>query len=98
RALWLTPAKANTPQRRASESSSSRDRLECIFRAGTPDDEAWRDGVQRVWKGLMAGGRLKKRLPMNLVMKIIHSGWQRDPEIWPAGMVAPDSDEELDES
>jgi hypothetical protein len=30
-------------------------------------------------------------------MQIIHAGWIRDPETWPAGAVAPESDDVLDE-
>jgi hypothetical protein len=32
-------------------------------------DDIWRAGIEKVWKGLMAGGRFKKRLPMGLVVR-----------------------------
>ena len=28
-------------------------------------------------------------------IKVIHAGWLRDPETWPAGAVVPESDDEL---
>jgi hypothetical protein len=30
-------------------------------------------------------------------MQIIHAGWIRDPDTWPAGAIAPESDDVLDE-
>ncbi|KAH7931221.1 hypothetical protein BV22DRAFT_983577, partial [Leucogyrophana mollusca] len=92
RALWLTPTKL--PQR--SSQSSSRQRLEQLLSppGAVRSEEAWRGGVEKVWKGLVAGGRLKRRLPMTLVIKVIHAGWLRDPETWPAGAVGPDSDDD----
>ncbi|KAL4076132.1 hypothetical protein J3A83DRAFT_4370326 [Scleroderma citrinum] len=96
RTLWLTPTKV--PEH--SPSSSSRLRLEQLL--GQPgavhSDEAWKDGVEKVWKGLVGGGRLRRRLPMNLVIKVIHAGWLRDPETWPAGAVVPESDNDLSRS
>jgi len=64
----------------------------------TPDaltsDDVWYGSVEKIWKGLGAGGRLKRRLPMSLVIKIIHSAWLRD-QTWPAGEAAPEPDDEL---
>ncbi|KIM68859.1 hypothetical protein SCLCIDRAFT_1209068 [Scleroderma citrinum Foug A] len=93
RTLWLTPTKV--PEH--SPSSSSRLRLEQLLSqpGAVHSDEAWKDGVEKVWKGLVGGGRLRRRLPMNLVIKVIHAGWLRDPETWPAGAVVPESDDEL---
>lgn len=42
----------------------------------------------------MNGGRLKRSLPLTLVIKVIHAGWLRDPDTWPSGAVAPDSDQD----
>ncbi|KAJ7781065.1 hypothetical protein B0H16DRAFT_1298520 [Mycena metata] len=92
RALWLTP----TVPPRPPEPSSSRRKLEQVL--STPDaltsDEVWFGSVEKIWKGLGAGGRLKRRLPMTLVIKIIHSAWLRD-QTWPAGAAAPEPDDEL---
>ncbi|EIW82346.1 hypothetical protein CONPUDRAFT_38682, partial [Coniophora puteana RWD-64-598 SS2] len=92
RARWLTPSK----QARRNHSSTSYQKLEKLLaRPGAAQSpEVWKGGVEKVWKCLVAGGRLKRSLPMPLVIKIIHAGWLRDPETWPAGAVAPDSDNE----
>lgn len=58
------------------------------------NDQAWKDGIEKVWKGLVNGGRLKRSLPLTLVIKVIHAGWLRDPDTWPSGAVAPDSDQD----
>ncbi|KAI6105851.1 hypothetical protein F5141DRAFT_1126407 [Pisolithus sp. B1] len=86
RALWLTPTKV--PDH--APSSSSRLRLEQLLSqpGAVRSDEAWKGGVQKVWNGLVGGGRLRRRLPMNLVIKVIHAGWLRDPETWPSGAEA----------
>ena len=73
-------------------------------------EEIWKAGIEKVWKGLVGGGRLKKRLPMGIVVrrtpyvrqivvesfqiKIIHAGWLRDPNTWPAAPIADDVLEE----
>ncbi|KAJ7129483.1 hypothetical protein C8R44DRAFT_776904 [Mycena epipterygia] len=92
RERWLT---ATVPPR-APEPSSSRRKLEQVL--STPDavnsDEVWFGSVEKIWKGLGAGGRLKRRLPMKLVIKIVHSAWVRD-QTWPAGAAAPEPDDEL---
>ncbi|KAJ7498741.1 hypothetical protein FB451DRAFT_1014494 [Mycena latifolia] len=92
RARWLTP----TVPPRPPEPSSSRRKLEQVL--SSPDaltsDDVWFGSVEKIWKGLGAGGRLKRRLPMKLVIKIIHSAWLRD-QTWPAGTAAPEPDDEL---
>jgi hypothetical protein len=67
RNLWLTPRSSQT---RFQETSTSRQRLETLLnRPGAVADEGvWKGGVERVWKGLAAGGRLKRRLPFNIVV------------------------------
>ncbi|KIL00051.1 hypothetical protein PAXRUDRAFT_822070 [Paxillus rubicundulus Ve08.2h10] len=92
RIWWLAPTnKPESPPTR----SASHVRLERLLRKSSAvrSDEAWQDGVDTVWKGLMNGNRLRQRLPLNLVIKVIHAGWLRDPETWPEGAVAPESDE-----
>ncbi|KIM90967.1 hypothetical protein PILCRDRAFT_25393, partial [Piloderma croceum F 1598] len=96
RALWLAPVpEAPLPP----VPSTSRQRLEHLLSmpGAVESEEVWKSGVEKVWKGLVAGGRLKRRLPMNLVIKILHAGWIRDPETWPAGEVAPETDDNMNE-
>lgn len=92
RALWLTPTKVH----RRSPPSSSRQRLEQLLNepGAVNNEQAWKDGIEKVWKGLVNGGRLKRSLPLTLVIKVIHAGWLRDPDTWPSGAVAPDSDQD----
>lgn len=70
RALWLTP-RSSPSQPRVLEPSTSRRRLEDLLNApgAVTSDDVWTGGVEKVWKGLSAGGRLKRRLPMNLVVR-----------------------------
>ncbi|KAF8812251.1 hypothetical protein BYT27DRAFT_7182686 [Phlegmacium glaucopus] len=94
RRLWLTPRikPATEPP------SSSRQKLE--FLLNQPDaihnQDLWRHSLEKIWDGLSSGGRLKYRLPMNLIVKIVHAAWLRD-RTWPVGMEAPDSDETLND-
>lgn len=92
RALWLTPTKVH----RRPPPSSSRQRLEQLLNepGAVNNEQAWKDGIEKVWKGLVNGGRLKRSLPLTLVIKVIHAGWLRDPDTWPSGAVAPDSDQD----
>jgi len=93
RALWLASPAESSPTH-SDSSSSSRQRLELLL--NSPDavhnDQTWKSGVEKVWKGLNAGQRLKRRLPMSLVIKILHSAWLRD-DTWPVGMRAPEPDD-----
>ena len=71
RSLWLVPRPL---QFRPVESSTSRQRLEDLLsRPGAVADEGvWKAGIEKVWKGLVAGGKLKRRLPMNLVVRCLY--------------------------
>ncbi|KAF9268163.1 hypothetical protein L218DRAFT_599418 [Marasmius fiardii PR-910] len=93
RALWLTPT---DHIREPATPSSSRRKLEKLL--STPDtvtnDQVWKGGVEKVWKGLSSGVSLKKKLPMELVVKILHCAWVQDGT-WPAGAIAPESDDVL---
>ncbi|KAF7292291.1 hypothetical protein HMN09_01212700 [Mycena chlorophos] len=93
RLRWLTPPPDLPPPDNNSPSSSRR-RLEQVLSA--PDaitsDDVWFGSVEKIWKGLSAGGKLKRRLPMRLVVKIVHAAWVRD-QTWPAGAVVQDDDE-----
>src|SRR5277367_6114545 len=75
RALWLADSHLPLP---TSEPSTSRQRLEYLLSqpGGTENEAVWKGGVEKVWKGLVAGGRLKRRLPMRLVVRI-----QSDPKL-----------------
>lgn len=68
RDLWLT--RSNGPPLPPIP-STSRDRLEILLsRPGAAEsDEVWNAGVHKVWRTLMAGGRFKRRVPMNLVVR-----------------------------
>lgn len=67
RALWLAPtSEAPLPP----VPSPSRQRLEHLLSipGAVENDVVWKSGVEKVWRGLVSGGRLKRRLPMNLVV------------------------------
>lgn len=68
RALWLTPRFPASP--RSPEPSTSRKRLEKVLSSpnAVESNAAWKNGIEDVWKGLSSGGRLKRRLPMSLIV------------------------------
>ncbi|KAJ7590899.1 hypothetical protein C8J56DRAFT_546228 [Mycena floridula] len=95
RALWLA-APVTPPQSPPNSPSNSRQRLELLLSSpgAVNNDEIWKSGVEKVWRGLNAGQRLKRTLPLNLVIKILHFAWIRD-STWPVGLEAgPDSEHE----
>ncbi|KAI0284301.1 hypothetical protein BGY98DRAFT_930829 [Russula aff. rugulosa BPL654] len=53
--------------------------------------DVWDAGLNRVWKGLVDGGRLKKFLPLRAVVKILYAGWRRDGT-WPNNGTVVDED------
>ena len=69
RALWYTPP-ANPPS--PPSPSPSRIKLEALL--GQPgaveSDEVWRAGLKNVWKGLVGGNMLRKRLPLDIVVRL----------------------------
>ncbi|KAF8165531.1 hypothetical protein B0H34DRAFT_671350 [Crassisporium funariophilum] len=98
RRLWLTPRIIPVPP----PPSSSRQKLEDLLSqpGAIRNQEVWHSGIEKVWKGLSSGGKLKHRLSLNIIpvhistkIKIIHAAWLRD-RTWPVGMEAPDTDEE----
>ncbi|KAF9821258.1 hypothetical protein IEO21_00866 [Rhodonia placenta] len=93
RALWWIPTQ-DTP--RPADPSPARQRLEQMLskEGAEEDDLIWSAGVERVWQGLTGGAVLKKRLPLNIVVKLLLAGWIRDGT-WPRGKVAPEPDDEL---
>ncbi|KAF9247363.1 hypothetical protein BU15DRAFT_26258, partial [Melanogaster broomeanus] len=92
RACWLA-APTNEPKHPPPKTASrlKLERLLCKPDAAR-SDESWRGGVDTVWKKLTSGRKLRHRLPVSLVIKVIHAGWLRDPETWPEGAVVPMSD------
>ncbi|KAF8969452.1 hypothetical protein BDZ97DRAFT_245240 [Flammula alnicola] len=92
RRLWLTPrVNPVTPLAHPP----ARQKLEDLFNqpGAIYSPEAWNNGLEKVWKGLSSGGKLKYSLPMAIIIKIIHAAWLRD-KTWPVGMEAPDSDDD----
>ncbi|KAF6762088.1 hypothetical protein DFP72DRAFT_877960 [Ephemerocybe angulata] len=91
RKLWLKPGWEGTPKPRPH--SNSRQKLEAILNQTNAlyDDNAWKK-IDRVWKNLANGTRLSERLPMGLIIKIVHAAWVRD-HTWPAGFEAPEPDD-----
>ena len=70
RRIWLTPTRVLPPPPPAS---SSRQRIENLFNQSNGHSivyshEAWRNGLEKVWKGLSSGVRLKYNLPLNIVV------------------------------
>jgi hypothetical protein len=68
RKLWLTPRSPRVPC--LPDYSASRQRLQAVLSEPNVvhDDDAWRNGIEKVWKGLSGGGKLKQRLPMSLIV------------------------------
>ncbi|EJD01628.1 uncharacterized protein FOMMEDRAFT_88918, partial [Fomitiporia mediterranea MF3/22] len=87
RAIWTT-SPPNPPE--PSSPSPSRIKLEALLsqQGAVESEEVWRAGLKNVWKGLVGGNQLRKRLPLTIVLKILQAGWLRDGT-WPEGMVAP---------
>ena len=75
RQLWLSPRCA--VEAPPLEPSASRQRLEKLL--APPDaaqsEEVWKSGVEKVWQGLNAGGKLKRRLPMALIVRQTFCFW-----------------------
>ncbi|PSS35489.1 hypothetical protein PHLCEN_2v1644 [Hermanssonia centrifuga] len=98
RALWLKPT-SSTPVH-----SELPARLqELLDEEGPLDSDAiWRRGLEKVWKGVIGGGVLKRRLPLRYlvrflwgpIIKVLQAGWIRDGT-WPQGYPAPEPDDEL---
>lgn len=79
RALWLT--QSNGPPLPPIP-STSRDKLENLLsrRGAAESEEVWNAGVHKVWKALMAGGRFKRRVPMNLVVRSTSNDTKSSPQ------------------
>ena len=68
RALWLMPP-PHPP--RPPSPSTSRARLESLLsqEGAIESDDVWNAGLRSVWKGLVGGGRLRRRLPLATVVR-----------------------------
>lgn len=65
RALWRRPI--SFPPPRTEQSAKL---LELLDREGPIDsDELWNKGLDKIWKGVTGGGRLKRRLPMRYLVR-----------------------------
>ncbi|KAF8524612.1 hypothetical protein BU17DRAFT_42577 [Hysterangium stoloniferum] len=100
RRMWLgSPDFESGPGsilQRRSEVSTQRTKLETLLarRSGGADEEAWHSGVKSVYEGLMSGGRLKRRLPLNTVIKVLKAGWMHDGT-WPDSLPDPISSPQM---
>jgi len=91
RALWTTPTAAS---RLDQVPSTSRVRLENFLNepGALEQPSVWDAGLNKVWKGLIAGTRLKNSLPLRAVVKILYAGWRRDGT-WPENVTVVDNDD-----
>lgn len=65
RALWRRPI--SFPPPRTEQPAKL---LELLDREGLIDsDELWNKGLDKIWKGVTGGGRLKRRLPMGYLVR-----------------------------
>lgn len=69
RALWMQipPRGPSTPP----SPGASRAKLEALLSqpGAVESDEVWRAGLKNVWKGLVGGNQLRKRLPLAIVVR-----------------------------
>ena len=75
RAMWWTPG-SSPPS--PTEPNPSRGRLETLLAepGALEDDKVWDAGLDRVWRGLTGGTKLKHRLPLALVVRTrLWSAW-----------------------
>ncbi|KAI0050198.1 hypothetical protein FA95DRAFT_1460529, partial [Auriscalpium vulgare] len=87
RALWRTrtvPPKDPTP---------ATVKLEALLEqpGALESDQIWSAGLNKIWRGLVGGGRLKNLLPLRTVIKILFAGWRKDGT-WPEGTAIVDDD------
>lgn len=75
RAEWLSARKTPTPQTEDDNAPGvrARARLEVLLapNLAEEDDMVWNDTVGAIWKGLTRGDRLKKSLPLPIVVSAI---------------------------
>jgi hypothetical protein len=70
RQLWLTPRSDRVRKSSQSHTSTIQNKMLEVLQA--PDavcsDYCWKSGIEKVWKGLSKGERLKHRLPLSLAV------------------------------
>ncbi|KAG8773591.1 hypothetical protein FRC15_001921 [Serendipita sp. 397] len=96
RAEWLHGPTRSRPESVNGDNnppSRARARLEALLASplAEEDDVIWNDTVGAIWKGLSRGDRLKKNLPLPLLIKILRGGWLRDGT-WPRNLPIPPDD------
>ncbi|KAL4265047.1 hypothetical protein AB1N83_000278 [Pleurotus pulmonarius] len=98
RALWLSrPEQAQIQQEQPHmpHSVGTQKLAKALNSPGAvQDDRLWRQSLNKIWKGFSSGASLVERLPMRVVVRIIHAAWLRD-STWPANAQAPEPDDEL---
>lgn len=69
RVLWLLPPPVAP---RPVSPSPSRIKLEALLNqpGAVESEEVWKAGLKNVWKGLVGGNQLRKRLPLSIVVSI----------------------------
>jgi len=92
RKLWLTPR----PQRVALAPKPNPNRRRKIERLLTPSKainsfQYW-EKIADLWKGVCTGRKFAERMPLRLMVAVVHATWVQD-ETWPNGAVVQSSDE-----
>ncbi|KAK2466111.1 hypothetical protein APHAL10511_001753 [Amanita phalloides] len=83
RQLWLTPRPITmtlAPERHLES------------RLALPESYSTSRSIQDLWKGICSGRKLRNRVPLRLMITIVHTAWIQE-ETWPKGVVVPSSDE-----
>ncbi|EKM59801.1 uncharacterized protein PHACADRAFT_181764 [Phanerochaete carnosa HHB-10118-sp] len=93
-AIWRVPRSVQPSQSRPEPRRSKG--LQSILQEEGPLDkqEYWESGLDKIWKGLIGGQRLKERLPLRDLIKILQAGWIRDGT-WPKDQVVREPEDEL---
>lgn len=75
-ALWRVPC-ATQPSNSRPEPRRSK-KLQAILQTDGPLDkqEYWDAGLERIWKSLIGGQRVKERLPLRDTVRFLSSRWQ----------------------
>ncbi|KAF9488617.1 hypothetical protein BDN71DRAFT_1403016 [Pleurotus eryngii] len=97
RALWLSrPEQAQSQEQPQTPHPAGIQKLAKALSAlgAVQDDRLWKQSLNKIWKGFSSGASLVERLPMRVVVRIVHAAWLRD-STWPANAQAPEPDDEL---
>ncbi|KIL70183.1 hypothetical protein M378DRAFT_156252 [Amanita muscaria Koide BX008] len=93
RQLWLTPH----PQRTAVAPRTNfcrRRKLEklVVVPEQQKDSDQYCETIRGLWKAICSSKRFNDRVPLRLMISIVHATWQQD-ETWPKGAIVHSSDE-----